>query len=436
LINPTGTHTLNPFRARIDRLAGDLTVSMGDIPGQYNPDDARAIGLKSPVVIAGWGHDIFGRPIPSQGEKLSTINTNTETNSAYYGFANTSGITIDPRGTPAPYGAEVPADKFVGGVLDVRYNQRHGVWQGDHTFLARITAISKQQPTKKRFYNIYDWEEVEITKDPLQSANTEPVNRGLTNPAKGKAINLSELTTNVNDAVYTEVPVGTIIELKAYLAPVDDGEFTLKPIYVFNHQTNQNVFLRIDWNIELGFPAPLSDGDPKYTDGAVRMCNRFLYRAEVMYFDSTNVDASFSSPWGGFKSFTPAIYVHAINLVEWGNPVGARGMVSPGVITVENGNTVSCSTPNFDWVGCSLGGNGKSAYPSGFAIRPISHDTLTEGKRLLGLQDASVTSYGPVYFFNIPNAHDGGCTTGVWPFNNVTLDTGAGELTTVRRVNS
>jgi hypothetical protein len=435
MINPTGTHALNPFRARANRQVGTPNVSMGTKPGEYDANNARGMAIKSPVLIAGWGYDVFGRPIPSQAEKLQTLNNdNSKDNSAYYGFANTSGSAIDPRGTPAPYGAEVPAEKYVGGALDVRYNQRHGIWQTDHGFLAKITAITKQQPTKKNFYNIYEWEEVEITKDAIGGTAQTPVDRALQYPAKGKAINLNELTTNINDAVYSEVPVGTIVELKAYLAPVSDGDFTLKPIYAFNQATNQNVFLRIDWNIELGYPAPLSASDPNYTDGTFRMCNRFLYRAEVVYFAATGVSESFTSPWGIFNSYTPPIFVQAINLIEWGNPIGQRGMVSPGVITIEAGGSVTPFTPNLNYVG-SAGFNGKSAYPSGFAIRPISHDTLVEGKRLNGLLDSSVTSYGPVYYFNIPNAHDGGCERGPWPFNNTTQDVGAGELTIVKRTN-
>jgi hypothetical protein len=434
MINPTGTHTLNPFRARPNRQAGTPNVSMGTKPGEYDANNARGMAIKSPVLIAGWGYDVFGRPIPSQAEKLQTLNS--ATSSAYYGFANTSGIVQDPRGTPAPYGAEVPAEKYVGGALDVRYNQRHGVWQTDHGFLGKITAITKQTESNKNFYNVYDWEEVEITKDAIGGTAQSPVDRALSFPAKGKAINLSELTTNTNDAVYSEVPIGTIVELKSYLAPVSDGEFTLKPVYAFNQATNQNVFLRIDWNINFGYPAPLSNEDPSYTDSTFRMCNRFLYRAEVMYFDATNTSSpAFGSPWGGFKSYAPQIFVQAINLVEWGNPVGARGMVSPGVITIENGGAVSASTPNLDYTGSVIPAGAKSAYPSGFAIRPISHDTIVEGKRLTGLRDSSVTTYGPLYYFQVPNAHDGGCERGIWPFNNTTQDTGAGELTTVKRTN-
>ena len=432
MINPTGTNTLNPFRARINRNAGSPGVSMGNSPTDYNADNARGMAHKGPLIIAGWGYDIFGRPAPSQAASLSTLNDGSKINSAQYGFANNSGLSIDSRGTPTPYGAEVPAEKYVAGALDVRYNQRHGVWQADPVFLGKITSVEKTT-TNKNIYNIYGWEEVEITKDVIGGNAQDPIDRVINVPAKGKAINLSELTLNIYDAVFQEVASGTIIELKSYLAPFSDGDFTLKPIYIFNHNTTQNVFLRIEWNTNEGYPAPLADADDQWTAGGLGFCNRYLYKAEVVYFEKTYTEGFGGSPWGGFKGYTPAVYTQAINLIEFGNPVGQRGMVSPGVITVLKDGGLSTSTPNLNWIGASIPNTSKSAYPSGFSIKAISHNTIVEGTRLTGMDNNSVTSYGPVYYFSCPNAHDGSCSTGVWPFRNLALDSGAGENTVVKR---
>ena len=435
MINPTGTNTLNPFRARINRNAGSPGVSMGISPTEYNADNARGMAHKGPLIIAGWGYDIFGRPAPSQATSLSILNAGSKTNSAQYGFANNSGSSIDPRGTPAPYGAEVPAEKYVAGALDVRYNQRHGVWQADPVFLGKITYVEKAA-AGKNIYNIYGWEEVEITKDVIGGNAQEPINRAIAAPAQGKAINLSELTLNTKDAVFQEVASGTIIELKSYLAPVSDGDFTLKPIYIFNHNTTQNVFLRIEWNTNEGYPAPLAAADAVWTGAGLGFCNRYLYKAEVVYFEKTHVEAPVGgSPWGGFKGYATPVYTQAINLIEFGNPVGARGMVSPGVITVLKDGQLNSSTPNLDWTGASIPGGSKSAYPSGFSIKAISHNTIVEGTRLTGMKDSSVTDYGPVYYFSCPNAHDGSCSTGIWPFRNLNHDSGAGEHTVVQRTN-
>ena len=436
MINPTGTNALNPFRARINRNAGSPGVAMGSYPNDYNADNARGMAHKGPLIIAGWGYDIFGRPAPSQAASLSALNVGSKTNSAYYGFANNSGSAIDSRGTPAPYGAEVPAEKYVAGALDVRYNQRHGVWQADPVFLGKITSVEKTT-TNKNIYNIYGWEEVEITKDVIGGNAQDPINRAITAPAKGKAINLSELTLNIRDAVFQEVASGTIIELKSYLAPnqASDPDFTLKPIYIFNHNTTQNVFLRIEWNTNLGYPAPLAAADAQWTAAGLGFCNRYLYRAELVYFEKTYTEGVGGSPWGGFTGYTPAVYTQAINLIEFGNPVGARGMVSPGVITVLKDGALSIGTPNLNWIGANIPGGSKSAYPSGFSIKAISHNTIVEGTRLTGMNDSSVTNYGPVYYFSCPNAHDGSCSTGIWPFRNLTHDSGAGENTLVQRSN-
>lgn len=434
MINPTGTNALNPFRARANKQAGSPTVSMGTFPGDYNADNARGMALRSPVIVAGWGYDIFGRPAPSVEPSLNLLNSATATNSVAKGFANTN--ISDTGGTPAPFGAEVPAERYVAGALDIRYNQRHGVWQTDPSFLARITLIEKQTSPPKRFYNIYSWEEVEVTKDALSTALAEPINRGVSNPAKGKAINLSELTAATQDVIYTEVPLGTIVEIKSYLVPTTQSntDITLKPIYLFNHQTNQNVFLRIDWNMDLGYPAPLKAADAAYTNSSVRMCNRFLYRAEVVKFDTTiTVAESHGSPWGAFVSYNPQIFTQAINLTEWGNPVGVRGMVAPGIITLEDGTTITNLTVNLVCTGISVPVGSKSSYPSGFSIKPISHNTLVEGKRLSDIT-SSLTAYGPIYYFSMANAHDGACSTGIWPRNNITQDSGVGELTIVKRI--
>jgi len=436
MINPTGTNTLNPFRARINRNAGSPGVSMGAFPGEYNADNARGMAHKGPLIIAGWGYDIFGRPAPSQATSLTNLNNGSKDNSAQYGFANNSGSSIDTRGTPAPYGAEVPAEKYVAGALDVRYNQRHGVWQADPVFLGKITYVEKAG-ANKNVYNIYGWEEVEITKDVIGGTAKDPINRTITAPAQGKAINLSELTLNEKDAVFQEVASGTIIELKSYLAPnqASDPDFTLKPIYIFNHNTTQNVFLRIEWNSNEGYPAPLAADDDQWTAAGLGFCNRYLYKAEVVYFEKTYNEGFGASPWGGFKAYVPAVYTQAINLIEFGNPVGQRGMVSPGVITVLKDVALNNSTPNLNWTGVVIPGGSKSAYPSGFSIKAISHNTIVEGTRLTGMDNNSVTNYGPVYYFSCPNAHDGSCSTGIWPFRNLTYDSGAGENTTVKRTN-
>jgi hypothetical protein len=117
--------------------------------------------------------------------------------------------------------------------------------------------------------------------------------------------------------------------------------------------------------------------------------------------------------------------------MEFGNPAGARGVVAPGVITATG--ALSNATPNLSWTGSDVPGSARSVYPSGFSIKPIWHNTHLEAKRLPGLSDSGINESGPVYYFAHPNAHDGNCETGVWPFYNSTVDSTIGENTVVKR---
>jgi hypothetical protein len=453
MIDPTGTHLLNPFRNRPGTKSYAPQVTMGANPTQYNPLAARTFGFRLPILVAGWGYDIFGRPVPNHGEKLDLINdTSANPRYSYFGFAGASGLSANnPRGVPPPFGSEVPSNKYVGGPLDVRYNQRHGVWQTDHAFLAKIQGAKKV--TGKRYTNEYYWSEVEVRFNPISMTTpTTPVNDFAfwdnNRPAQGTAINLSELSTDVKYQIYSELPSGTIVEMKSYLVPKsatpDAQGFRYEPIYIFNHVNDQPIFLRIDWNENLGYPAPLTSEDAVYNNFA-GMTNRFLYRAEVMYFDAEYAGTlQFQATWGGFKSYNPPIYVQAVNSLEWGNPVGKRGLVAPGVITKIGDLQGSTADTNLNWTGSIIPANSKSVYPSGFSIRPISHNSIVEGRRLnfsiTSSSDpqgtpfmAAVSTTGTIYHFSMANAHDGNCITGIWPFYNTNVDADVAENTETRR---
>ena len=433
MIVPNGTHAANPFSARANKQSGPAPVSMGDSPGKWNSTDARGLAIKLPMMVAGWGYDIFGRPVPSKASGLSTLNA--QPNMGYYGFSNTH--SGDARGSPPGYGAEVPVQDFVGGILDVRYNQRHGVWQTDHSFFAKITDVFRINPDPTRKYIFeYQWEEVEVTYNATKGQNSgDPFNRSLSNPASGRAVNVAELVGNANDAQFSYIKPGSVVEIKSYLVPkTGDGEYTLEPVYLFNQQTDGTVFLRVHWNSTEGYPAPLSNEDASYGAGNFNMCNRFLYKAEVMKWEggSNLSNAQGKAPFGQLVSFSTPVFVQCINISELGNPVGIRGVVAPGVITATGGITAS-TTRNTQWTGSSIPTGANSTYPSGFMIKPIWHNTVVEGRRMHGMLNAGLDSSGPLYYFQASNAHDGNCATGIWPAFNVVADSLAGEHTTVKR---
>ena len=428
MIVPQGTHGLNPFRARLGKEAAKPNVAMGNTPGDYNAFDARGMAIRLPVMVAGWGYDIFGRPVPSKAVDLVTLNAQVDM--GYYGFANDN--ASDTRGSPAPYGAETPLKDYVGGGLDLRYNQRHGVWQTDHSFYARITAVTATDSTSNKFYWIYNWEEVEVRYNPIKNQNSgDPFNRALSNPAKGKAINVAEVVRDAGDRNYGYLRAGTIIELKSHLvAKSGDGDYTLEPVYLFNHTEEQPVFLRIDWNSTAGYPAPLTNEDASYGASSYNGCNRFLYRAEIAYFNESNTTGGkFGAPFGAFTGTN--IFVQCINVNEWGNPVNTRGVVAPGII-MATGSIVHSAGTNLSWTG-STSTLASGAYPPGFMIKPIWHNTIVEAKRMKNQSVGSLSSNGPLYYFSMVNGHDGACATGAWPALNTTQETGRGENTTVRR---
>ena len=115
-----------------------------------------------------------------------------------------------------------------------------------------------------------------------------------------------------------------------------------------------------------------------------------------------------------------------------GNPAGKRGMICPGVVTA-TGNSLTAAQIWPDGVpgSISLAATTKSSYPRGFAVQPICSGTIVEARRLVSPN--GVGQYGPIYYFQVPNAHDGGCSSGIWPFFGSTTENPF-EPTTVTRV--
>jgi hypothetical protein len=153
------------------------------------------------------------------------------------------------------------------------------------------------------------------------------------------------------------------------------------------------------------------------------MPNRWIYQGVIVQFSGGNFQDSSSrpgiTPFGVFveDESIPSTYrkVQCINLIELGNPPGKRGMICPGVVTA-TGNSIAPSNvwPNGVPGGITFTGGTKSAYPKGFAVQPVCSGTIVEARRLPNPN--GVANYGPIYYFQVENAHDGGCASGVWPF--------------------
>jgi hypothetical protein len=203
-----------------------------------------------------------------------------------------------------------------------------------------------------------------------------------------------------------------------------------QPLYIFEQPGYNSVFLKIV-GYDGTYPAPLSESDSAGTENynIGSMPTRWMYKGVVVTFSGVSNFNSFrhTTPFGSFVEDTsiPASIrtVQCINLIEMGNPPGQRGMICPGVVTA-TGNNLTAAKIWPDGVpgspAITLTSNTKSSYPKGFAVQPICSGTIVEARRLTSPN--GVVTYGPVYYFQVPNAHDGGCSSGIWPFFGATTE--------------
>jgi hypothetical protein len=434
---PKDTHGLVPGDTSLSNLR-NRPVPQGGEPGTINPFTARFIGLAGPVAIAGWGYDIFGRPVPG-AVNLAELNG---VESSPKNYSQTKFITKNAGGAKFPLGGESLPTHHVAGMLDVRYDPRHGLWRTNHFFLAEITGVVSTG--NSIFCNRYGWREIEIHEINLPDPTTKnmPVDTiDFPYPARSYvsgneinnyAINLAESSANQHDRIHHKIPSGTIVQMRSInVLKADYGDDPslndYQPLYIFEQAGYNSVFIKI-LGYDGTYPGPLSEGDasplgnePNYNQAA-RMPTRWIYQGVIVQFSGGRdipSDRRFSTPFGSFveDETIPIQYrkVQCINLIEIGNPPGKRGLVCPGIVTA-TGNTITAANVWPDGVpgGIAFTGGTKSAYPKGFAVQPVCSGTIVEARRLPSPNGTS--TYGPIYYFQVENAHDGGCASGVWPF--------------------
>lgn len=115
---------------------------------EENSMDIRCVGLKGPVIVTGWGYDLFGRPVPN------TTGVNE------FPFLNTGA----PGGFPLQFLHQPYTWKS--GPLNLRWNPLKGVWDGGST-LFRGTYMGEIGGTGAVDYNgitlpITDWLDVSL----------------------------------------------------------------------------------------------------------------------------------------------------------------------------------------------------------------------------------------------------------------------------------
>ena len=289
------SHGFNPFDVKPGAEGISRSVNVGyDIENSSVVDanqafNAKMMAHRSPLVIAGWGYDVFGRPMPNLKKSLQGINGDGKNNRDYSLACNffddgRENVNDLSDGASFPFGGHASAQHYVGGALDVRYDPRHGLWRTNHFILAEILGYTnRSESTWSTHIREYEWKEVEAgdafaddilrrdtgpycnlegtealpgcAKDPLDyPARSYSVNQSVVNPA----INLSEMGYNTNSTPSTPggprpflgppVPSGSIVQLRSVNTIWDDLNFNqayFAGSYVFSFEVPNKIFVQI-----------------------------------------------------------------------------------------------------------------------------------------------------------------------------------------------
>lgn len=203
---------LNPFKSGHDMfiLSGQGGSLEGDFKDDYDSTNARPIGLRGPVTIAGWGYDINGNPVPNADPNYPSSSSNTHASGYLTNVAD-----------------------WKCGPLDARWDESRGVWVagGVSTRLAVVIAHSGHFPSgytiegTNRFYgppryvcrDIYgfdDYQRVRIITPwynqvpPFPSGNQIPSGVSITDTF---VVNLAEATNDVHT-----IGLGSTVVLYTY----------------------------------------------------------------------------------------------------------------------------------------------------------------------------------------------------------------------------
>jgi len=208
-INP-----LHPFAGRNSREdnlpSGPYQASLpSGYRENFNPNTVKSMGLRYPTVLVGWGYDMYGKPVPDNGESVN--------------YSNFSAVKFS-GGYPYPSGGMVNPINYTAGPLDVVFNRHTGCWQGDKSFPGKLVGSTVYSGTGPVYSSgsqiLYAWREVtaftvgggtnlidDSNPGISMSGAAQPNGSGLTS----FAFNLAELERYPMD--FFPVPIGTVVEL-------------------------------------------------------------------------------------------------------------------------------------------------------------------------------------------------------------------------------
>ena len=420
------SHGLIPFEANEGEVhprnvaAYSINVSeMSGVGGDAgNPFAARTMAFRAPASFAGWGYDLFGRPVPNLRETVEEMNSLVELD----GKTETANDYINHKfndlvdGALIPNGGSSDPSKLVGGAVELRYDIRHGIWKGDPFIYAEIMGHRiRPSPGSSSYIREYEWREVEFgaanDDDPFRRNSQDYQNSSLNSifksvdsldhPARtytqnpsaedsssaglvNYAVNASEMggvfsPENRGSPILCQpVQSGSIVQLKSVQAVYPGG---FGPAYIFDRPTKNTIFLKIK------SAAPLTEqvddagvtGNGREDIGTVQNpVTRWLYTGVPVKLKSipltgdppTEAPNRYAQGIGYFEediSSYPSSYeqIYAINLTEYNNNTSIQMEGAEAFIVA----------PGVDMV--SINRDGDVNYPSGFSIRPIAGERTT-----------------------------------------------------------
>ena len=460
------SHGLNPFDSGPNTSAPRFVLSHNqqDSPdmtgvGYNNSFIVKTVAQRMPMMAAGWGYDLMGRPTPNLHRNLQDLNTSQGGAGGINWYHEDSNWFDDNRVTTDggdeqfkssfPYGGDASPSRYVGGAVDLRYDPRHGLWRGNHFILAEILGhATRVGSSASSYYREYEWREVEIGyvygNDPFRRSESPSCDSAceedpLDYPARSfstsdadqvyiynAAVNVSEVGYDSNygprPLLGPAVPSGTIVQLRSvnsiYGSATSNAAAVFGPSFIFSHAIPHKIFVEITGNQALQLPLDAEPDDYYLEPGNEDIglydnpTTRWYYTGRPMKWSGwadIGADADGYENLERFCQFgtfvqdgnQPSQKVRLLNITEWNNPLARDGrgeynhVVSPGV---------------------NMAKNDAVAYPSGFTIRPISNGTIVEAHYMPDqyVPDEMLfpdpgNNPRPLYYFSLANAHAGCC---------------------------
>ena len=423
---------------------GDNPPSQGEYNSNFDSQTVRGMGHRGPLVIVGWGYDLQGRPVPNKLGNMSSINDVGSSSTSYYKHefkSDFKGPSHYDDKNYAPYGGSVQTRDYKAGPLDVRYDNRRGMWTADHSFLAKLTGseaygngdLEALQATT--FYK-YKWTEVDhfqphkFIREPISESFQPAASKD--NDILTHAVNLSECMiplstgylTDITAPFYPPLPSGTIVEMKTYFTfnpSFDDGEPKFIPVCVFDRSRTPGQYVMIESSVTMKL-----DNGVGLKTAIENHKNRYLYTGKIVQWMNPSDTLDASHPQFSFargfdaddyplathegcstttSSTSPLLMntVEMINTVEWTNPGAGESSPASGIIN-----------PGIDTCGTD--------YPENFNMKPISSGTVVFARPMNGASFAPYSSintytifpsqtleHQPAWSFQLVNHHDGTC---------------------------